>query len=290
MDVALVSARRYSSIALGSLVVVSGANHLRPTRKLGRLSSLPKVYHLDLDAEAIGGAAHVLLPGDPARVPKIAAAFDSEAGELAWRREFRTFVGQLDGRSVLVTSTGIGGSSTSIAVEELARLGVRTFLRVGTTGAIASEIEIGDAIITTGAVRLDGASDHYAPPPYPAVAHHEVVRALVDAAVHLERPYHVGVTASSATFYPGEERSDAYGGYVLRQFRGSTDEWARLRVLSYEMEAATLLTMCSTLGLRGGCVTGVVNRAGGERISEEDLARGESTAIDLAVEAMRRMV
>ncbi len=251
--------------------------------------ALPKVYHLELDAAAVAGATHVLLPGDPGRVPKIAAAFDREACELAWRREFRTYLGRLDGRAILVTSTGIGGSSTSIAVEELARLGVRTFLRVGTTGAIRPDIEIGDAIITTGAVRLDGASDHYAPPPYPAVAHHEVVRALVDAAERLQRTYHVGVTASSATFYPGEERSDAYGGYVLRQFRGSTEEWSRLRVLSYEMEAATLLTMCSTLGLRGGCVTGVVNRAGGERITEEDLSRGERVAIDLAVEAMRRM-
>ena len=251
---------------------------------------MPKVYHLDLEGEALAGATHVLLPGDPARVPRLATAFDHEAVELAWRREFRTYLGRLDGRPVLVTSTGIGGASTSIAVEELARLGVRTFLRVGTTGAIQPDIEIGDAIITTGAVRLDGASDHYAPPAYPAVAHHEVVRALVDAAERLQRPYHVGVTASSATFYPGEERSDSYGGYVLRRFQGSTQEWSRLRVLSYEMEAATLLTMCSTLGLRGGCVTGVVNRAGGERIGEEDLSRGERVAIDLAVEAMRRMV
>lgn len=251
---------------------------------------MPNVYHLDLDGDAIAGARHALLPGDPARVPRIAAAFDQQGRELAWRREFRTYIGFLEGRPLLVTSTGIGGSSTSIVVEELAQLGVRTFLRVGTTGAIQPKIGIGDAIITTGAVRLDGASDHYAPPSYPAVAHHDVVRALVDAAEQLRRPYHVGVTASSATFYPGEERSDSYGGYVLRQFRGSTEEWNRLGVLSFEMEAATLLTMCSTLGLRGGCVTGVVNRAGGERISEEDLVRGERVAIDLAVEAMRRLV
>ncbi|MGD8866788.1 MAG: uridine phosphorylase [Gemmatimonadales bacterium] len=209
---------------------------------------------------------------------------------MAWRREFRTYIGFLEGKPILVTSTGIGGSSTSIAVEELARLGVRTFLRVGTTGAIQAKIGLGDAIITTGAVRLDGASEHYAPLSYPAVAHHDVVRALVDAAAQLRRSCHVGVTASSATFYPGEERSDSYGGHVLRQFRGSTEEWNSLGVLSYEMEAATLLTMCSTLGLRGGCVTGVVNRAGGERISEKDLARGERVAIDLAVEAMRRLV
>lgn len=250
---------------------------------------MPKVHHLDLDADAIAGAVHALLPGDPARVPRIAMAFDAQPTELAWRREFRTYLGRLEDASILITSTGIGGSSTSIAVEELARLGVRTFLRVGTTGAIQPGIEIGDAIITTGAVRLDGASDHYAPSAYPAVAHHAVVRALVDAAEHLRRPYHAGVTASTATFYLGEEGSDS-PGHLLRQSRGSTEEWRRLGVLSYDMEAATLLTMCCTLGLRGGCVTGVVNRAGVDQISEEDLARGERVAIDLAVEAVRRMV
>lgn len=250
---------------------------------------MPKVYHLDLDADAIAGAAHALLPGDPARVPRIATAFDAQATELAWRREFRTYIGLLGDTSILITSTGIGGSSTSIAVEELARLGVRTFLRVGTTGAIQPGIEIGDAIITTGAVRLDGASDHYAPSAYPAVAHHVVVRALVDAAEHLQRPYHVGVTASSATFYFGEARSDSQG-HVMRQSRTSTEEWKRMGVLSYDMEAATLLTMCSTLGLRSGCVTGVVNRAGVGEIGEQDLARGERVATDLAVEAMRRMI
>ncbi len=191
---------------------------------------------------------------------------------------------------MLVTSTGIGGSSTSIAVEELAQLGVRTFLRVGTAGAIQDRIAIGDVVITAGSVRLDGASEHYAPLEYPAVAHHAVVRALVDTAEEHGVNYHVGVTASSATFYPGEERSDSYSGYVLRRFQGATEEWRRLHVLNYEMESATLLTMCSALGLRAGCVTGVVNRAGGERIREDELARGESAAIEVAVGAIRRLV
>jgi uridine phosphorylase len=248
------------------------------------------VYHLDLNRSAIAGATHVLLPGDPARVSKIAAALDAEAREIAYRREYRTCLARLDGEAVLVTSTGVGGSSTSIAVDELAQLGVRTFLRVGTTGAIQPDVAVGDVIITTGAVRLDGASDHYAPIEYPAVAHHEVVRALVDAAIALKTPYHIGVTASSATFYPGEERSDSFSGYTLRRFQGATSEWRRLGVLNYEMESATLLTMCSVFGLRGGCITGAVNRAGGGRISEGDLTRGETAAIRVAVEAIRRLV
>jgi uridine phosphorylase len=189
-----------------------------------------------------------------------------------------------------VTSTGIGGPSTSIAVEELAHLGVRTFLRVGTTGAIQPEIAIGDVIVTAGAVRLDGASTHYAPLEYPAVAHHEILRALVDAADEIGCSYHVGVTASSATFYPGEQRHDSFSGYVLRRFQGATEEWRRLHVLNYEMESATLLTMCSAMGLRAGCLTGVVNVVGGEAICESELGRGEQSAIGVAVAGLRRLV
>lgn len=249
-----------------------------------------RVYHLALETRAVEGAAFALLPGDPERVPKIAAALDPGARQIAQRREYRTYLGRLDGQPVLVTSTGIGGPSTSIAIDELAQLGVRTFLRVGTTGAIQPRIAVGDVVITTGSVRLDGASTHYAPIEYPAVADHAVVRALVDAATALGTPFHVGITASSATFYPGEERSDSYSGYVLRSFRGATEEWRRLQVLNYEMESATLLTVCSALGLCGGCVTGVVNVARGDPIRESDLARGEGAAITVAVAATRRLV
>ena len=252
---------------------------------------MSRAYHLDLSERLTGQAAHAFLPGDPDRVASIARAFDPDAKRIASRREFTTFLGRLQGLPVLVTSTGIGGPSTSIAVEELARLGVRTFLRVGSTGAIQSQVGVGDVVITTGSVRLDGASDHYAPLEYPAVADHAVVQALVQAAHDTGHRAHVGITASSATFYPGEERGDSFGGYVLRRFQGATDEWRQLNVLNYEMESATLLTMCAALGLRAGCVTGVVNQAGGEEpIAEEDLARGEAAAIEVAVAAMARLL
>ncbi|MEX1257450.1 MAG: uridine phosphorylase [Gemmatimonadota bacterium] len=249
------------------------------------------VYHLDLDDDAIAQARHALLPGDPGRVPTIARAFDDGARELAWKREYRSFRGRMEGRQVLVTSTGIGGPSASIAVDELAQLGVDTFLRVGTTGAIRQGVAVGDIVITTGAVRMDGASTHYAPIEYPAVAHHEVVGALVEAAQAEGIPHHVGVTASSDTFYPGQERHDSYAGHVLRRFRGQTDELAKLNVLNYEMESATILTMCAAFGLRGGCVTGVVaRRAHEEHIMPDDLAIGERNVIRVAVAAMRRLI
>jgi hypothetical protein len=132
-------------------------------------------YHLDLDETKIKRAHYALLTGDPERVSDIALAFDSNAKEIAYRREYRTFLGQMNACPVLVVSTGIGGPSTSIAIDELAQIGIHTFIRVGTTGAIQPNINVGDVIITSGAVRLDGASTHYAPIEYPAVSHHEVL-------------------------------------------------------------------------------------------------------------------
>lgn len=248
-----------------------------------------KVYHLGMNREDVRAAQAAILPGDPGRVEDIAGtpAFEYSK-EVACKREYRSWLGYLEGRPVLVTSTGIGGPSTSIAIEELAMLGIRHFIRVGTTGAIRDHISPGDVIITTGAVRQDGASTHYAPLEYPAVAHHEAVQSLVQAAQELEIKYHVGITCSSDTFYPGQERVDSFSGYVPRRFQGATQEWERLKVLNYEMEAATVLTMCSVLGLVGGCVTGViVNRHQKEHISQDDLVLGENNAVQTAVRAMQ---
>ncbi len=255
---------------------------------------MPKLYHLNLSKNMIRGARVALLPGDPFRSGAIAEAVASEYGsdakELAWKREYRTYLTSVEGKSVLVTSTGIGGPSTSIAVEELARIGVRTFVRVGTTGAIQKNIKTGDCIITTASVRLDGASTHYAPPEYPAVADFYVVRALIEGAERADIKYHVGVTASSDTFYPGEERKDSFRRYIIKRFQGSMREWRELGVLNYEMESATLLTMTSSMKLRGGCVTGVINTAGRGEITKRDLEKGEGNVIKAAVSALRGLV
>lgn len=242
------------------------------------------------------GATLALLPGDPFRVPKIAARLERREGvkavELAWKREYRSALAEIAGEKVIVTSTGIGGPSTSIAVEELAKLGVRTFLRIGTTGAIQPGMEIGDLVVTTASVRLDGASTHYAPIEYPAVSHPDVLIALIEAARRHERKdrirTHVGITASSDTFYAGEERTDGFSRYLLRRLRGLTDEMQRLHVLNFEMESATLLTVCAALGLRAGVITGVVNRRrkrGEDKITPERLRAGEENVIKVALTA-----
>jgi len=250
------------------------------------------VYHLNLYNNQINNATVALLPGDPFRVPEIAKAIKKQYGcevkELAWKREYRTFLCYVDKRPILVTSTGIGGPSTSIAIEELAMLGVKTFVRVGTTGAIQKDIRPGDVIITTGSVRLDGASTHYAPIEYPAVAHHEIINALIKGARDAGIRYHVGITASSDTFYPGQERYDSFTKYVIRRFQGTMKEWQKLNVLNYEMESSTVLTLCSAMGLRGGCVSGVVvNRVNREGISKRDLEAGEKNAIKTVVRALK---
>ncbi|MDX2379381.1 MAG: uridine phosphorylase [Acidimicrobiia bacterium] len=251
---------------------------------------MSEVFHLGLTRSMLQGATLAIVPGDPARAEPVAMATD-RAEPLAVNREFTSYLGWLGDHPIVACSTGIGGPSVSIAVEELAQLGVRTFLRVGTTGAIQPDIEPGDVIITTGAVRLDGASHHFAPPEYPAVADFACTTALVQAASEAGLEPHVGVTASADTFYPGQERYDTYSGRVVRSFRGSLMEWQSLGVLNYEMEAATLFTMCSTQGLRAGCVAGVlVNRTRQETPDESVARQIESTSVGVVVDAARRLV
>ena len=199
--------------------------------------------------------------------------------KLASHREFTTWRAELDGKPVIVCSTGIGGPSTSIAVEELAQLGIRTFLRIGTTGAIQPHINVG------------GASLHFAPLEFPAVADFECTTALVEAAKSIGATTHVGVTASSDTFYPGQERYDTYSGRVVRHFKGSMEEWQAMGVMNYEMESATLLTMCASQGLRAGMVAGViVNRTQQEIPNAETMKQTESHAVKIVVEAARRLL
>jgi uridine phosphorylase len=243
------------------------------------------VFHLGLTRDQLCGSTLAILPGDPGRVPKIAGHFERPS-QMASNREFNSFLGWADDVPIVVCSTGIGGPSTSIAVEELAQLGVRTFLRVGTTGAIQPEIGVADVIVTTGSVRLDGASLHFAPMEYPAVADFDCVTALVAAADELGIRRHVGITAASDTFYPGQERYDTVSGYVRRAFQGSREEWARLHVLNYEMESATLFTQCAANGWRAGMVAGVlVNRTQQEIPDAAVHDQVEANAVDVVARA-----
>jgi uridine phosphorylase len=251
---------------------------------------MPDVFHLGLTRSQVGGATLAILPGDPGRVERIATHFDDPSA-LASNREFTSWSGTAGGVPIIVCSTGIGGPSTSIAVEELAQLGVRTFLRVGTTGAIQPSIAVADVIVTTASVRLDGASGHFAPLEYPAVADFACTTALVEAARSLAITAHVGVTISSDTFYPGQERYDTVSGFVRSGLRGSREEWQALHALNYEMESATLFTQCAVNGWRAGMVAGVlVNRTQQEIPDASVHHTVESNAVDVVVAAARRLI
>jgi uridine phosphorylase len=247
------------------------------------------VFHLGLTRDDLQGATLAVLPGDPGRVPKIAERFDRHH-HLAGNREFTSHLAMVGETPIVVCSTGIGGPSVSIAVEELGQLGVRTFLRVGTTGALQPDIAVADVIVTTGAVRLDGASRHFAPIEYPAVTDLDCANALVDAARTLGLTVHTGITASSDTFYPGQERYDTVSGYVRRELQGAAAEWTQLHVLNYEMEGATLFTQCATNGWRAGMVAGVLVNRNTQEIPDASVHdQVEANAVATVVEAARRL-
>ncbi|MEM3185347.1 MAG: uridine phosphorylase [Conexivisphaerales archaeon] len=227
-------------------------------------------------------ANYVLLPGDPARVQLIAEQWDS-AKKVAEHREYITYTGLYKGTAISCTSTGIGGPAAAIAVEELLRVGADTFIRVGTTGALKKEINIGDIIITSGAVRFDGTTQQYVWPGYPAVAHFEVVLALVEAAEKMGVRYHVGITASSDSFYTGQGR-EGFRGYKPHSSEILLNDVMKANILNFEMESSTLLTLSNIYGARAGSVcTAVANRETNEFVENA----GIPSVIKVANEAVK---
>jgi uridine phosphorylase len=236
-------------------------------------------YHLEVTPEDVADA--VLLPGNPERVDKVVAFWDDHR-EVAHHREYRTATGEYEGTPISVTSTGIGSPSAAIAVEELARVGADTFLRVGSCGALDADMAPGDLVITTGAVRQEGTSDAYVREDYPAVADGEVVAALVAAAERLGYDYHTGITMSSDSFYAGQDRP-GFGGYEAIGSDDLIEELRRGNVRNIEMEAAAILTLANLFELRAGAVCTVyANRETGEFRTE-----GENEAAETASLAVR---
>ena len=241
-------------------------------------------YHLEVGPGDLADA--VLLPGNPERVDAITAFWD-EATERAHHREYRTVTGRYEGTPISVTSTGIGSPSAAIAVEELARAGADTFIRVGSTGAIQPGMSVGDLVITTGAVRQEGTSDEYVREDYPAVADREVVAALVAAAERLDYDYHVGVTMSADSFYAGQGRP-GFDGFEAAGSENLVAELQDANVKNIEMEASAILTIASIYGLRAGAVCSVyANRVTGEFRTEGDERAAETAS--LAVKLLARM-
>ena len=244
-----------------------------------------KEYHIGVGKGEVG--KYVILPGDPKRCEKIAAYFD-DAHLVADSREFVTYTGTLDGVKVSVTSTGIGGPSASIAMEELVHCGADTFIRVGTCGGMQLDVKGGDLVIATGAIRMEGTSKEYAPIEFPAVANFDVVSSLKQAATNLDMRHHVGVVECKDSFYGQHEPEKKPVGYELLN---KWDAWLGLNTLASEMESAALFVVGSHLRVRvGSCFLVVANqeraKAGLDNAQVHDL----DGAIRAAVEALRLMI
>ena len=238
-----------------------------------------RAYHLNIGPKEIPDK--VLLPGDPDRVSVIAGYLDT-AEPISHHREYCSMKGTYCGKDIGICSTGIGAPSTAIAVEELAHVGASTFVRVGSTGALREDIGCGDIIISSGSMRLEGTSSHYVPEGYPAFAHYETVMALIEACEVLGARYHVGVSASTDSFYTGQGRP-GYGGFIPPSKRNVVEEYSKCGILNFEMESSVIFTLASIYGLRAGCVCTVF----ANRITDEFITKGEDVASQVGIEAMK---
>ena len=242
-------------------------------------------YHLGIRDGDVG--KYVILPGDPKRCAKIAAYLDG-AEKIADNREFMTYTGKLDGVLVSVTSTGIGGPSAAIALEELVKAGAETFLRVGTCGGMQPEVKSGDLIIASGAVRMEGTSREYAPIEFPAAADFELVSALREAAGNLGFPAHTGIVQSKDSFYGQHEPEKMPVSYELQQ---KWEAWKRLGCLASEMETAAVFVVSSYLHVRAGSVLLAIANQEREKLGlENPVVLDTDAAVRTAVEAVRILI
>ncbi|MDC7246376.1 MAG: uridine phosphorylase [Sphaerochaetaceae bacterium] len=242
-------------------------------------------YHIHLKKGDVG--RYVILPGDPKRCKKIASYFD-DPEFVADSREYVTYSGYLEGEKVSVTSTGIGGPSASIAIEELHNCGADTFIRMGTCGGIALPVMGGDVVIATGAIRNEGTSREYAPIEFPAVADFEIVQALQQAAVQLKKRYHVGIVQCKDSFYGQHSPETKPVSYELQN---KWEAWKRLNTLASEMESAALFVVASYLGVRCGSEFFVVGNQEREALGMDNpILHDTEVAIEVVIQGLRNLI
>ena len=242
-------------------------------------------YHIHCQAGDVG--RYCFLPGDPGRCEAIAAHFDNPV-HVAQNREYNIYTGTLLGQKVSVCSTGIGGPSASIAMEELTAIGADTFIRIGTCGGIAMDVLPGDVVVATGAVRYEHTSMEYAPIEFPAVPDFEIATALKAAGTDLGYRIHTGVVQCKDAFYGQHSPEKSPVSYELLQ---KWESWKRLGVKASEMESAALFVVASALGVRcGSCFHVVWNQEREKAGLEMPMTEDTSGAIRVGIEAMKRIV
>ena len=244
-----------------------------------------KEFHIDVAKGEVG--RYVILPGDPGRCEKIANYLDNPV-KVASNREYVTYTGELEGVKVSVTSTGIGGPSASIAMEELIHCGADTFIRVGTSGGMQPEVCGGDMVIATGAIRFEGTTKEYVPIEYPAVANFEVVSALKEAADKMGVTSHLGVVQCKDNFYGQHSPETMPVSYELKD---KWNAWLGCGALASEMESAALFIVGSVRRVRVGSVLLVLaNQTRREMGLEDKEVYDTDGAVRVAVEAMRTLI
>ena len=242
-------------------------------------------YHIGLKEGDIG--EYVILPGDPKRCEKIAAYFENPK-LVADRREFITYTGFLNGTKVSVTSTGIGGPSASIALEELVKVGGKYFIRVGTSGGMQQEVKSGDLVIATGAIRMEGTSKEYTPIEFPAVADYDIVTALKKSAEKLNLPHHLGVVECKDAFY-GQHNPEIMP--VSYELENKWQAWLRMGTLASEMESAALFIAGQFLRVKVGSIFLVVANQEREKLGlENPVVHDTDSAIKVAIEAIKELI
>ena len=249
------------------------------------MQELEKQYHIACSEGDVG--RYVILPGDPGRCASIAALFD-DAKKVAQNREYVTYTGTLLGEKVSVCSTGIGGPSASIAMEELHKIGADTFIRVGTCGGIDLDVRSGDIVVATGAIRYEHTSCEYAPIEFPAVSDFGIANALTLAAKAMGKTVHTGVVQCKDSFYGqhSPEKSPVY--YELQQ---KWESWKRLGVKASEMESAALFVVAAALGVRcGSCFHVVWNQEREKAGLDQNMSEDTSAAVRVGVEALKKII
>ena len=249
------------------------------------MQEMEKQFHIRCGPGDVG--RYCILPGDPGRCAAIAALFDDPA-LVAQNREFTVYTGSLLGEKVTVCSTGIGGPSAAIALEELAALGADTFIRVGTCGGIALPVRSGDIVVATGAVRQEGTSREYAPIEFPAVSDLAVANALMEAARAMGKTVHAGVVQAKDSFY-GQHSPQRMP--VAGELTAKWEAWKRLGVLASEMESAALFVAAAALHVRcGACFHVIWNQEREAAGLDQDMSEDTAAAVRVGAEALKLLI
>ena len=244
-----------------------------------------KQYHIQVDENDVG--RYVILPGDPGRCEKIASHLD-DAKFISRNREFVTYTGYLEGKKVSVTSTGIGGPSAAIAMEELVACKADTFVRIGTCGGINMKVKSGDCVIATGAIRNEGLSREYAPIEFPAVPDFSIATALVNACKKNKIVYHCGVVQCKDSFYGQHAPQTKPVGYELLN---KWNAWVQCGCLASEMESAALFVVASYRKVRIGTVLlTMANQERAKKGLDNPIVHDTEASIRTAVEALRILI